>query len=269
MVRRPGPSAGAPLRQVRRAVVRPGGLPRAAPRTGVRRAVGLVLLALLAVLSSATPASAASWGWPLDGTPAVTRPFAPGPTPYSPGHRGVDLAARPGAAVRAAGTGIVAYAGLLAGRGVVVVVHGALRTTYEPVDAQVRVGQLVLRGQPLGELRAGHRGCPARACLHWGLRRGADYLDPLRLVGAGRVRLLPRGPSAAAVATGAPAAAAAAAEPAPGLTAASATSPGAVADPAPEPSTPAHRTTVALTLTSGLVAAGGLARVAVRRRGPP
>ena len=58
------------------------------------------------------------------------------------------------------------------------------------------------RGDPLGLLDPGHRGCPVAACLHWGLRRpsttgavGAlEYLDPLLLLGLGRVRLLPTDP---------------------------------------------------------------------------
>ncbi|MBC7375403.1 MAG: M23 family metallopeptidase, partial [Frankiales bacterium] len=112
------------------------------------------------------------------------------------GHRGVDLPAPAGTAVRAAGAGRVSYAGLLAGRGVVVVVHGTLRTTYEPVDAVVMVGDVVGLGEPLGLLEPGHAGCPVAACLHWGLRRGEDYLDPARLVQATRVRLLPLGSDA-------------------------------------------------------------------------
>ena len=43
---------------------------------------------------------------------------------------------------------------------------------------------------PIGTLVPGHAGCPADACLHWGLRRGDTYLDPLRLLVV-RVRLLP------------------------------------------------------------------------------
>ena len=35
--------------------------------------------------------------------------------------------------------------------------------------------------------------CPPQACLHWGWLRGTTYLDPLLLVGAGPVRLLPLG----------------------------------------------------------------------------
>jgi murein DD-endopeptidase MepM/ murein hydrolase activator NlpD len=105
----------------------------------------------------------------------------------------VDLAAAPGATVRAAGAGTVVFAGQVAGRGVVSVAHpGGLRTTYEPVAvANHRPGDTVGAGEEIGALAPGHPGCPEAACLHWGLRRGADYLDPLTLLGLGRVRLLP------------------------------------------------------------------------------
>jgi murein DD-endopeptidase MepM/ murein hydrolase activator NlpD len=66
-----------------------------------------------------------------------------------------------------------------------------LRTTYEPVTPLVTAGQQVRAGDMVGRLDAGHPGCPVVACLHWGLRRGETYLDPLALVGLARVRLLP------------------------------------------------------------------------------
>lgn len=132
------------------------------------------------------------FGWPLDGVPTVVRRFDPPPEPWLAGHRGVDLAAGSGAAVRAAGAGTVAFAGSVAGRGVVSIDHAnGLRTTYEPVAVMVTAGAAVGRGTQLGVLVAGHAGCPAEACLHWGLRRGDTYLDPLLLLGFGRVRLLP------------------------------------------------------------------------------
>jgi murein DD-endopeptidase MepM/ murein hydrolase activator NlpD len=130
--------------------------------------------------------------WPLDGEPPVTRRFDPPPERWLPGHRGVDLAGPPGAAVRAAGAGVVRFAGQVGGREVVSVDHaGGLRTTYQPVTPLVAAGQPVAAGDPVGVLQAGHDGCPARACLHWGLLRGEQYLDPLGLVGFGPVRLLP------------------------------------------------------------------------------
>ena len=131
------------------------------------------------------------FGWPL-ASARVVRRFDPPPRPWLAGHRGVDLAGNPGEVVRSAGAGTVVYAGVIAGRGVVSVDHpGGLRTTYEPITAAVTVGAAVLQGAELGTLDAGHPGCAEPACLHWGLRRGDVYLDPLVLLGMGRVRLLP------------------------------------------------------------------------------
>lgn len=135
--------------------------------------------------------------WPLKpGVPVVTRAFdAPRPD-WQRGHRGVDLAGAPGQPVYAAGRGTVVFAGLLAGRPVVSVDHpGGLRTSYEPVEAVVRPGQLVDSGSPLGRLTAGHPGCPAAACLHWGAMWGpaqrADYVDPVGLLESTPIRLKP------------------------------------------------------------------------------
>lgn len=128
--------------------------------------------------------------WPVDGR--VVRPFDPPPQPWLSGHRGVDLAAAAGTTIRAAGPGVVHFAGRIAGRGVVSVSHPhGLRTTYEPVEPLVSAGDRVAVGDPIGTLVEGHPGCPVAACLHWGLRRGEEYLNPLMLLGIGRVRLLP------------------------------------------------------------------------------
>jgi len=147
------------------------------------------------------PAPVGAFRWPLDGAPRVVRRFDPPPEPWLPGHRGVDLAASPGALVRAAGAGTVHFAGQIAGRGVVSVTHpNGLRTTYEPLEPNVSTGQTIAAGAQIGALASGHPGCPAAACLHWGLRRGDEYLDPLALLGLGRVRLLPLDAPATAVA---------------------------------------------------------------------
>ena len=129
--------------------------------------------------------------WPLVPQPEVVEDFDPPDSRYGSGHRGVDLAGNAGQRVRAALAGEVSYAGPLAGIGVVVVAHGSTRTTYQPVRASVSVGDAVEAGDGIGTLEAAGSHCPPRACLHWGWIEGETYLDPLRLVGAGPVRLLP------------------------------------------------------------------------------
>jgi murein DD-endopeptidase MepM/ murein hydrolase activator NlpD len=161
-----------------------------------------LLLAPLPVM--AAPAQPAASGWPLPGDGQVLRPFDPPETPYGPGNRGVDLEASVGSTVLATAAGRVVFAGMVAGRGVMVVSHGSLRTTYEPVTARLPVGAEVKAGEVIGVLAAGTR-CGPRSCLHWGLLRGKTYLNPLTLVSGsdltfqGPVRLLPA--SSRAVAT--------------------------------------------------------------------
>ncbi len=134
--------------------------------------------------------------WPLDPRPAVVHGFDPPDVRWGSGHRGVDLAGRLGQPVRAALPGTVSFAGRVAGRGVMVVDHGATRTTYEPVTASVPRGTPVGRGQVIGTLAWFGTHCLPAACLHWGLRAGDTYLDPLQLVGGPvPVRLLPLGGS--------------------------------------------------------------------------
>ncbi|WP_432066784.1 peptidoglycan DD-metalloendopeptidase family protein [Streptomyces sp. C10-9-1] len=136
-------------------------------------------------------------GWPVGRPrPVVLRGWDPPPTPYGPGHRGVDLAAPAGSPVRAAAAGRVSFAGRVAGRGVLSIeVTGTgeppLRLTHEPVRALVASGDEVAAGQTVGVLEEGRGHC-SRNCLHWGLLRGEEYLDPLSLLPPG---LLRRGPS--------------------------------------------------------------------------
>lgn len=137
--------------------------------------------------------------WPLRPQPAVVRGFDPPDQQWSAGHRGVDLLGRRGQVVRSALPGTVWYVGRIAGRGIVVVWHGDTRTTYEPVTASLSRGDAVAAGAPIGRLEQFGSHCLPRACLHWGWIRNADdvYLNPLLLVGAGPVRLLPlRAPEA-------------------------------------------------------------------------
>lgn len=150
----------------------------------------------LAATAPVTPpgVSRTGWQWPVT-PPHVLRPFAPPPVRWASGHRGVDLGAASGVTVRAPAPGVVTYAGVLAGRSVLVVTHAnGLRSTFEPVIADVAVGTRVAGGEPVGKvanlvLSAGSH-CAAWGCVHWGVLRGETYLDPLAML-RGPAVLLP------------------------------------------------------------------------------
>ena len=176
-------------------------------RGGVRRpaclrrwlALALTGLATLGVLVAcpapveAAGSAAGDWAWPVRPPVAVLVEFRPPEQPWLPGHRGIDLAAPPGSPIYSAGPGIVLFASRVGGKGVVSVGHrSGLRTTYEPVSPLVSSGQRVHQGQRIGVIEPGSTHCGrAPGCLHWGLRRGLAYLDPLMLVADRRPVLLP------------------------------------------------------------------------------
>lgn len=138
---------------------------------------------------AATPAAMAVGVRPVDGR--LIRAFDPPDQPWLAGHRGIDLLADVGAPVRAVADGRIGFAGEVAGKPVVTVVHGRLRTTYEPVRATVSAGDRVSAGAVIGQLAEGHDcGAGAAACLHLGLLRGNTYLDPMLLFEKPEIRLL-------------------------------------------------------------------------------
>ena len=150
----------------------------------------LLVLTLVLLVPGAAVAAGPDGVWPLRPHEVVTG-FDPPTDPWGAGHRGVDLLGRRGQPVHAALAGRISFVGRVAGRGVVVVDHGDTRTTYEPVGATAPVGTTVSAGDPIGRLEAVGSHCWPRVCLHWGWLRGAVYLDPLLLVDAGPVRLVP------------------------------------------------------------------------------
>ncbi|WP_116243820.1 M23 family metallopeptidase [Nocardiopsis sp. FIRDI 009] len=158
-----------------------------------RRLIRL-LLAFSLLLFPLTPdrtAARAAWHWPLAEPVTVLRGFDPPAQRWLPGHLGVDLAAEPGEEVYAAGPGRVHFVGPVAGTPLLSVAHGDLRTTYLPVESALARGDPVEAGQVIGTLAEGPAHCADRPCLHWGLLHGTTHLDPLSLLGRGKVRLFP------------------------------------------------------------------------------
>lgn len=155
-------------------------------------AVALVLGLALLLVGAPASAEGPRWRWPAAGPPPVAAPFEAPEHRYAPGHRGLDLGpAGAGTEVRAVEAGTVRFAGSVAGRGTVSVLHAdGLLSTYQPVTALVTAGQEVSAGDLLATLAddPGASHCGPGLCLHLGARRGEDYLDPALLLGM-------RGPS--------------------------------------------------------------------------
>jgi murein DD-endopeptidase MepM/ murein hydrolase activator NlpD len=155
-------------------------------------AVGSSLAGAGSVVTAAAPTSGAQVHPPLPPPLTVLRGFAPPLHPWAAGNRGVDLAAYAGETVSAATPGLVVYAGLLAGRGVISIRDGSLRTTYEPVDPVLRAGDRVVAGQLIGRVSSAADACgPPGSCLHWGALQADVYIAPMGLLRSPRVRLLP------------------------------------------------------------------------------
>ncbi len=161
-------------------------------RTG---AAALAAVVAAAVLAGAPAAAAGApqprWTWPT-ADHRVVRGFQTPVTAYAAGHRGLDLAAGAGTAVHAPDDGVVAFAGRVAGRGVVSIDHAGVRSTLEPVDPSVRAGRAVRRGQVVGVVADG--GAHPAGVLHLGARirqgDGWAYVSPLLLLGGARRAVL-------------------------------------------------------------------------------
>lgn len=150
----------------------------------------LPLLGVLLALSPQPPEPAPArlvpgfskpWHWPLAGDVQVLRPFEGPAQNWLPGHRGVDLAARPALSVLAPQDGVVSFRGHVVDRPALVIDHGqGFKSSFEPVSSDLSVGDRVLSRQLVAELANGAH-CSDR-CLHWGVRLHGDYIDPALLI---------------------------------------------------------------------------------------
>ena len=121
-------------------------------------------------------------------TGPILRSFEPPSGPYAPGHRGIDVGAPLGTPVLAAGDGVVAFAGWVAGSLFVSIDHpDGVRTTYSWLSSvAVSKGQTVAKGAVIAASGHGHPEVPVPH-LHFGARVGTVYIDPMLLLEGGSV----------------------------------------------------------------------------------
>lgn len=120
-------------------------------------------------------------GWPVDGG-WVSSPFGTRADPFTgqrSWHEGVDIAARFGGPVYAAGDGVVSFAAERAGYGLLVeITHESnLVTRYAHTsEILVKVGDRVRKGQPIA--RVGNSGRSTGPHLHFEVVRNGQPVNP-------------------------------------------------------------------------------------------
>ena len=133
-----------------------------------------------------------TWQWPVTIEPTVVRDFDPPSERWLAGHRGTDLTVGLNGEVLAPADGRVSHVGTVVDRATITIDHGdGLRSSFEPVESDLRKGDRVRKGQVIGVL-SGRNHClsTVRACMHWGVRLHDEYVHPLPFVGAQRPSVL-------------------------------------------------------------------------------
>jgi murein DD-endopeptidase MepM/ murein hydrolase activator NlpD len=146
----------------------------------------VVALAVLPAGHAAATVQPGSYAWPVRGP--IIRAYQEPATPYSAGHRGIDIAASFGSPMVASQDGTVAFAGWVAGALYLSIDHpDGVRTTYSWISAVlVKKGDHVARGQIVGNTGHGHPEI-STPHLHFGARIGQTYIDPMTLLEPGNV----------------------------------------------------------------------------------
>jgi septal ring factor EnvC (AmiA/AmiB activator) len=108
---------------------------------------------------------------------------------YCPGHRGVTIDSHPGDEVLSVAGGVISFAGEVGGRLYVV-------QSFTP-DIRVTYGGVLALGTNVEEgewVEAGQVVAIADESTYLGVRIGQEYVEPLRFLGLGQVRLGAPGP---------------------------------------------------------------------------
>jgi murein DD-endopeptidase MepM/ murein hydrolase activator NlpD len=151
----------------------------------MRRVLSVAVVAAIASLI-VVPA-AAGWVWPADGP--VLRPFSLAEDHYAVGqHRGIDIGAAAGGAVRAPAAGVVSFTGPVpaGGRALTIQTADGYAVTLLQLGAiSVARGGTVAEGEIVGEVGASEDAVTQAPHVHLGIRVASEpngYVDPIGLL---------------------------------------------------------------------------------------
>ena len=146
-----------------------------------------LLSAATVLVTLAVAPAAHAWSWPVDGP--VLRPFSLADDPYADGqHRGIDIGAAEGEAVRAPAAGTVSFVGTVPNGGRVVTVltsDGYAVTLLQLGTTAVQRGAEVDEGVLVGSVGPSADGVTTSPHVHIGIRRAGEaegYVDPESLL---------------------------------------------------------------------------------------
>jgi len=150
--------------------------------------IGSVLAFLLLFTSPPTKAEEAL-DLPIEGLVSadVINQYQSPETPYSAGHRGIDLPAELGTTILSPASGTISFVGQVGFRNLISIQFGASYTaSLEPVCSELSEGMKVSIGEPIGvlcEATPEYQWHCAGYCLHFGTRNEQGYFSPLALIG--------------------------------------------------------------------------------------
>ena len=144
----------------------------------------LLLVATVARFGTHVGSAAPAFGtyeWPVEGP--IIRFFEPPATPFSAGHRGIDIAVPFGTPIHAPAAGTVTFAGWIAGSMFMTLDHGdGVRTSYSWLSGfAVAKGDSVHRDEVIAYTGHGHPDV-VTPHLHFSARVNGVYVDPLLLL---------------------------------------------------------------------------------------
>lgn len=142
-----------------------------------------------------------SWRSPMNAY-RLENPFLVPQTFTGTKHRGVDLVPigrgeESLIPIVAPTFGVVSFRGVVVNRPVLTIDHlNGLKSSFEPVESALLVGDVVQKGEPVGFLKTPdqYEHCFV-TCLHFGVRLNDKYVNPMLLIGGLKPSILLPAPS--------------------------------------------------------------------------
>jgi murein DD-endopeptidase MepM/ murein hydrolase activator NlpD len=107
-------------------------------------------------------------------------------TPYSGGHRGIDIQIELNQEVLSPATGTISFVGKVGYRNLITISFADKKTTLEPVCSELSEGDYAQQGEVIGTIclpDPEYQWHCESTCLHFGIRNLEGYFSPLALIG--------------------------------------------------------------------------------------